>query len=320
MSQKHIVVENLQDLIRCITLSSLLELAGWPKIGNVHRTRDFAQTTFEHFLAGISAIQPSFFSLCKRINEKVQSKEDNLSVIQLGLFYKQSTKDMMDWQSGGNVLLGHILILAPLFSAAAICIKFGLRGLNEFKFMVNRVIEDATIEDTINLYKAMKICTPGGLGTIEKYDIYNDNAFEQLREDKITLKKIFQFSMDYDLISKEYATGFKIIIDKGLPYLFNTFIQTNNINETIVNTFLYILSEYPDTLIIRKTDKKSAQDVSNLALKILKYKGISTKKGLKLALKYDKKVQRKNGLLNPGTTADILTGIVFCALIFGLKF
>ncbi|MFX0009211.1 MAG: triphosphoribosyl-dephospho-CoA synthase [Candidatus Hermodarchaeota archaeon] len=320
MSQKHIVVENLQDLIRCITLSSLLELAGWPKIGNVHRTRDFVQTTFEHFLAGIATIQPNFFSLCKRINEKVQSKYDNLSIIQLGLFYKQSALDMINWQSGGNVLLGHILILAPLFSAAVICIKFGLKGLDEFKLIVNRVIEDATIEDTINLYKAIRICKPGGLGTIDKYDIYNQNSFEQLREDKITLKKIFQLSMDYDLISKEYATGFSIIIDKGVPYLFNTFIQTNNINETVVNTFLYILSEYPDTLIIRKVGKKSAQDVSNLALNILKHKGITSKKGLRLALKYDKKIQKKNGLLNPGTTADILAGVIFCALIFGLKF
>jgi len=186
--------------------------------------------------------------------------------------------------------------------------------------MVNRVIEDATIEDTINLYKAMRICKPGGLGTIDKYDIYNNSAFEQLREDKITLKKIFQFSMDYDLISKEYATGFSIVIDMGVPYLFNTFIQTNNINETVVNTFLYILSEYPDTLIIRKIDKKSAQAVSNLALKVLKHKGIASKKGLRLALKYDKKIQKKNGLLNPGTTADILAGVIFCALIFGLKF
>ena len=319
MSQKHFAVKNLQDLIRCITLSSLLELAGWPKIGNVHRTRDFVQTTFEHFLAGIATIQPNFFSLCKRINEKVQSKEDNLSAIQLGLFYKQSALDMINWQSGGNVLLGHILILAPLFSAAAICIKFGLKGLDEFKLMVNRVIEDATIEDTINLYKAMRICKPGGIGTIDKYDIYSHNAYEQLREDKITLKQIFQFSMDYDLISKEYATGFSIIIDKGVPYFFNTFIQTNNINETVVNTFLYILSEYPDTLIVRKIGKKNAQDVSNLALKILKQKGITSKKGLRLTLKYDKKIQKKNGLLNPGTTADILAGVIFCALIFGLK-
>ena len=319
MSQKHFAVKNLQDLIRCITLSSLLELAGWPKIGNVHRTKNFVQTTFEHFLAGIAAIQPNFISLCKRINEKVQSKDDNLNVVQLGLFYKQSAMDMMDWQSGGNVLLGHILILAPLFSAAVICIKFGIKGLAEFKLMVNRVIEDATVEDTINLYKAMRICKPGGLGTIDKYDIFNQDAFEQLRDDKITLKKIFQLSMDYDLISREYATGFSITFDKGVPYLFNTFIHTNNINETVVNTFLYILSEYPDTLIVRKIGKKNAQDVSNLALKILKQKGITSKKGLRLTLKYDKKIQKKNGLLNPGTTADILAGVIFCALIFGLK-
>ncbi|MCK4382115.1 MAG: triphosphoribosyl-dephospho-CoA synthase, partial [Candidatus Lokiarchaeota archaeon] len=47
-------------MIRCVNLSSLLELSGWPKPGNVHRTRNFEDTRFEHFLAGITAIQPNF--------------------------------------------------------------------------------------------------------------------------------------------------------------------------------------------------------------------------------------------------------------------
>ncbi len=319
MSHIQINIKSFEDLIRCVHLSSHLELFGWPKIGNVHRTRNFKNTKYEHFLAGIVAIQPNFRSLIDRVIENVKNIEDDLSFIRLGLFFKNAAEDMMNWQSGGNVILGHILILAPLASAAAVSIKLGFTSIKEFKRIVEKVINDATLEDTINLYEAIRICNPGGLGNITKYDVYNDQSIKQLKEDNIRLKEIFQFSMHYDLISQEYVSGFEIIINEGLPYFFETFNKTKDLNISIVNTYLKLLSVHPDTLIIRKADKKSAMYISNLALKILKYNGILTKKGLKLALKYDKKIQKENGRLNPGTTADLIAGIIFCALIFGLK-
>ncbi|KKL06222.1 hypothetical protein LCGC14_2598210, partial [marine sediment metagenome] len=60
--------------------------------------------------------------------------------------------------------------------------------------------------------------------------------------------------------------------------------------------------------------------ISNLASEILQYGGISSEKGLKLTKILDKELQEKKGKLNPGTTADLISGVIFCALIFGLKF
>ena len=57
-----------------------------------------------------------------------------------------------------------------------------------------------------------------------------------------------------------------------------------------------------------------------MASKFISQGGISTKKGFKLTLKFDKKLQKQNGKLNPGTTADLLAGVIFCALLFGLNF
>ena len=39
-----------------------------------------------------------------------------------------------------------------------------------------------------------------------------------------------------------------------------------------------------------------------------------------MAHKLDAFLQAKEGQMNPGTTADILAGVIFSALIFGLKF
>jgi len=193
---KAIVTQSVDDLVRCINLSSLLELSGWPKPGNVHRTKNFPNTRFEHFLAGIAAIQPNFKGFCETVYNSVKSEKESFSSIELGLFFKESANQMMKWQSGGNVLLGHILILAPLAAAATICLKLNMKKIENFESIIKKVIEDATVKDTVNLYDAIKICNPGGLGNIEKYDINDENSYKDIINDNINLKKIFELSKE----------------------------------------------------------------------------------------------------------------------------
>lgn len=312
-------IKSIEDLTISINLASLLELAGWPKPGNVHRTQDFQDTKFEHFLAGIAAIQPSFKSLCEKIYQSSYNNDEDYKSIGLGLFYKRAAKEMMKWQDGGNVLLGHILILVPLAAAATLCLKQNMLKIEDFKHFLRKVIDESTVQDTLNLYEAIRICNPGGLGKIEKYDIYNDNSIREIRTDKINLKKIFEIFKEYDLLSSEYSTGFSIILDEGLPYFLNTFNQFHNLNITTVNTYLKLLSEHLDTLIIRKSGREAAFYVTKKAKIILEHGGISSEKGLELAFKLDAELQEKKGNLNPGSTADLLAGIIFCALIFGLR-
>ncbi|MFX0136572.1 MAG: triphosphoribosyl-dephospho-CoA synthase [Candidatus Hodarchaeota archaeon] len=288
-----ISIKYIDDLIRCLSLASLLELAGWPKVGNVHRTKDFEKTRFEHFLAGIVAIQPNFRDFCEKVFQISFENEVDYEKIELGQFFKKSAEEMMKWQYGGNVLLGHILILTPLAAAATICLKNQQSTLEDLKYNLIKVIENSSINDTINLYKAIQLCDPGGLGKIEKYDIRDDNSINDIISDKINLKKIFDLSKEYDLISSEYSTGFKIILDEGLPYFFKSFSQYRDINIATVNTFLRLLSLNPDTLIIRKSGADSAVYVSQRAAKILEYGGISSKHGLKLAIELDDKLQEK---------------------------
>ncbi|MFX0008260.1 MAG: triphosphoribosyl-dephospho-CoA synthase [Promethearchaeota archaeon] len=316
----NISVESLDDLSRCLSLASLLELSGWPKPGNIHRTQNYERTRFEHFMAGIAAIQPNFRIYCKRIFQKSFKNEEDYKAVELGLFIKNAAKEMIKWQKGGNILLGHILILGPLAAAAIICIIKHQTKIENLKKYLEKIIENSSVNDTINLFHAIRICNPGGLGTTEKYDINDNKSIEELRKDNMNLKKIFEFSKEYDLISLEYATGFKIILDEGLQYFVNTFNKFKDINIAIVNTFLKLLSKYPDTLVIRKSGRDLALYISERASHILKYEGISTEEGLKLTLELDNELQAKKGKLNPGTTADLVSGVIFCALLFGLRY
>ena len=320
MSIQEIKIKSLNDLFRCIALSSLLEISGWPKPGNVHRTKNFLDTRFEHFIAGAVAIQPVFYDFCKKIYQKAPEKSTSYEFINLGEFFYKASESMMKWQQGGNVILGHILILAPLVAAATMCIKEDKKKYEDFKCYLNKIIDSATVEDTILLYKAINICNPGGLGHRINYDLTAKQSINELKRDGITLKKIFDISKNYDLISQEYSSGFKIILEIGLPYFREKFEFFNDINIATVNTFLKLLSEYEDTLIIRKSGRDAAKRVKKLAKEIILMNGIATKRGIKKVREFDEYLQQEEGKLNPGTTADILTGILFCALIFGLKF
>lgn len=317
-----IEIECVEDIIKCTTLSSLLELSGYPKPGNIHRTQDFKDTRFEHFLAGIAALQPVFSHFCNRIynSTKISSRKSNFDQIKLGKFFKDASKEMMNWQKGGNIMLGHILILGPLVASAVLSIKLGKKTLDEFKEILIKIIDEATVYDTLSLYEAINISDPGGLGKIEKYDLTDKNSIKELKRDRVKLKKIFEFSQSYDLISKEYASGFHIIINEGLPYFLKIFDKMNDVNIATVHTFLKILSNHPDTLIIRKSGMKSAEMVSEKSSKILNAGGLITKEGTRLIFELDTELQKKEGKLNPGTTADLIAGVIFMSLILGLRF
>jgi len=317
---KELVINTLEDIYKYINLSSLLEVSGWPKPGNIHRTRNFKDTRFEHFLVSITAVQTHFREFCKNVYKYSINIGEDYSFVKLGYLYREAAKTMMKSQKGGNTIFGHILILAPLAAAAAICLKSEAKKFKNFIFNVKKIIKDATVVDTVNLYQAILLCDVGGLGKVDEYDVYDKDSIKLIKKDKVSLKKIFQNSQDYDLISSEYANDFNIILQEGLPYFLEQFDKSNDINVAIVNAYLKILADYPDTLIIRKSGVEMAQAVSNNAQAIIARGGILTEEGLNLAWKLDTMIQEKEGKANPGTTADIVTGVIFCALLLGLKF
>jgi len=313
-------VGSVDDILTCINLASLLEVAAWPKPGNVHRTANFEKTRFEHFLAGISAIQPSFKKLCHRIFEIYKKNQHEFSFIKLGDFYLDAVKRMVNWQKGGNVLLGHILVLGILSATATFCLKQNKTTFDDFKKNLVKIINESTSEDSVKLYKAIRHCSPGGMGSVQKYDLYDDNSLQELALDDINLEKIFHLSKDYDSISSEYANGFPIILSEGLPYYLEVFEKTGDINITSVHTFLKILACHPDTLICRKSGLAAAKMVSLTAKEILDEEGLLSSKGREMIKKFDDFLQSKKGKSNPGTSADLLAGVIFVSLIFGLKF
>ena len=220
------------------------------KPGNVTRYEDFIDTSFEDFLISAAAIGPAFRATA------------NASVGEIILHAIRATRNLVRV----NTNLGIVLLLAPLAKAAELSPSVSLQSA------VGSVLQNLTVDDTQLAYQAIRLAKPAGMGTSQRYDLNQTTT-------DITLLQAMEVARDRDTISREYVTTYNITFAIGLVALKKTLAQGVPLPEAIVQTFLSILAEVPDTLIARKNGKEVAQQISNRAKRIIKKGGIFGDKG-----------------------------------------
>jgi len=310
------LTEKAEHISRCLELAILLEVSGYPKPGNVHRTADFPETRYEHFLASAVAIAPSF----KRAAEqgiKVSEEKIAPSEVCVGNIIKDAV-DIMGWsQSGGNTLLGAIILLAPIAVAAGmISNRFSLPKL---RGNIKVIVESTTPEDALDVYDAIAVVNPGGLGKSSKLDVTDPASKKKILEGQVTLFDTFEIASSYDSIASEWVHNYPITFDLGYPYFVRQLEETGDINTATVHAFLKILAEVPDTFISRKVGQAKAESISAEAGLVLKEGGLTTPLGRNLLQKLDSKLRDPEHDLSPGTTADITEAVLAINNLNGYK-
>ena len=131
---ERLIIKNGEDIVRCSQIAMILEVSGYPKPGNVHRTRDFPNTKFEHFLIGAITCGNSLNELVS-LSSKIGKGKLDLNELNLGKCILQGVEETINWQRGGNINLGLLLLLAPLSAAAAIVLERGELTVDEVRFL-----------------------------------------------------------------------------------------------------------------------------------------------------------------------------------------
>jgi len=301
----------------CLQLAVLLEVSAYPKPGNVHRTADFDETRYEHFLASAVALKPHF-QYAARQGVLIHNGKVDLDRVASGKIIKEAVLDVSSWQHGGNTMLGSIILLMPIAIGAGITLAAGAFSIQKLRRNLKSVTESTTPEDAVNLYDAINIAQPGGLGKAPELDVTNAASRKRIVEEEISLYQVFKISAPWDSISSEWVNNYPITFN-GYPFFTQQLQETNNINTATVHTFLKILSEVPDTLIARKAGKSKAKEVSAQAQKVLARGGLTTLKGQESLLKFDAKLRDPAHHLNPGTTADITAAVLSLAILNGYR-
>ncbi|MGQ9459846.1 MAG: triphosphoribosyl-dephospho-CoA synthase [Candidatus Bathyarchaeaceae archaeon] len=310
--------ETAEHVSRCLELAILLEVSAYPKPGNVHRTADFPETRYEHFLASAVAVAPHFKQAAERGIEISEGKIGPAN-IGIGAIIKDAVKSVSLWQNDGNTLLGSIILLSPLAAAAGITLTKERFSLSRLRENVRLIVESTTPMDAVDVYDAILVAKPRGLGKAPKLDVTDPASKQKILEDHVTLFEVFKIASEYDSVASEWVNNYPVTFDLGYPYFVQQLEETEDINKATVHTFLKILSEVPDTFIARKVGLAKAKEISAEARQALEKGGLTTRSGRSYLLRFDKKLRDPAHKLSPGTTADLTEAVLAISILGGYR-
>lgn len=279
------------------SLSELTRLAClWeatiPKPGNVHPHASFDDLTYDDFVTSANVIAPILgTSKNKRIGELV-------------LEAAQATMKAV----GKNTNLGIIIILAPLAVAR-----------REGK-LVSTILEEMGVQDAIDVYRAIRVMQPGGMGKVSEQDVSDIPT--------ITLLEAMRLAEDRDLIARQYSNGYRDVLQLLLPHLKQKYVHFSldheciNVHASLVlsvqSTFLTGIAELGETLIRRKCGEAVEKQAQLHARQILQAGWPRSEQAMDLFQQFDTWLRTDGHRRNPGTMADLIAATLFLALQEGV--
>ncbi|MHA2204763.1 MAG: triphosphoribosyl-dephospho-CoA synthase [Candidatus Thorarchaeota archaeon] len=303
-------------------LSILLE-ASSPKPGNVNRLQRFSDTGYRHFLASASLMGRGLYDAAKR-GVDLAAGLIKPSEVKLGKLIFACSEDVFTGLNKRNTILGTVLLYIPIVVCSAAAVqedsKFTVKGTKKW---LRNVIDATTFEDSIEVYRAFHVSKPGGdrnketmswTALHDRYDIDNPQVYDNISEDGLTLQELFKASAEVDSITKEWSEYFEMTLNEIFPHLDKHTRGLEDLEEGIVKTFVWLLSQQPDGLIVKKAGADRAENVRALAQRIIEENPEGATGGSLMA-QLDKELRKEGNLLNPGTTADLVSAAILCKLI-----
>jgi triphosphoribosyl-dephospho-CoA synthase len=310
--------EKAQHISKCLQLAIMLEVSV-QKPGNVSFTSSFEKTRVEHFLASAIAAGPTFQE-ASYLGTSVAKKRLKVGNVGLGQLIKDCAVDINFWQRGGNTILGTVMLFVPIAVAAGMTptkedyvLDFSLLRKN-----IDVAVKSTSALDSVHLYEAVGIANPSGLGKSPDFDVTNPASKERMLKENVSLFEVFKIASAYDDICNEWVSNYPVTFDLAYPYLMAQ-LESKPLNTSVVNAFLKILSERPDTFIARKVGKEKAVEVSAEAKEVLELGGLETATGKKRLAAFDKKVRSSGNKCNPGTTADLTASALALCVLGGYR-
>lgn len=249
--------------------------ASAPKPGNVHRFADFDDLDYLDLVLAAAAVA-----------DPLDRAADGVGLAVLRAL--EATRRVV----ATNANLGIILLLAPMAAVPPdVDLAVGLP----------RVLEALTVDDARYVYQAIRLANPGGLGRAAEQDVAD--------EPSVPLRQAMALAADRDLVARQYADGFSIVLGEGLPSLRRNLQSGLALDPAIVATYVETLANHPDSLIARKLGPDVAREASRRARAALDA-GLSPE----VLAALDAWLRADGHRRNPGATADVTAAVLLAAL------
>src|SRR5215218_4126780 len=273
------------DVVRAAQLACVLE-ASAEKPGNVTPSHDFDDTSYEDMLRSGIALGPELGHAGER------------GVGETALAAVRASRGA----AGANTNLGIALLLAPLARAAL--------SDGPLRERLGDVLRALTVDDARCAYAAIRLAGAGGLDEPVAHDVRD--------EPRVTLREAMAAAAQRDTIASEYVTDHSVTFELGLPALVDALDDGLRPRNAVVELALRLLAAVPDTLIARKRGAEAAGRAAASAQQVLTAGGVRSARGRSALAGFDSSLRREGNALNPGTTADLVTAVLFVALLEGV--
>jgi triphosphoribosyl-dephospho-CoA synthase len=273
---------NGDELQRQVLIACLLEVSA-DKPGNVTPRHDFPDMTFADMVRSAVALAPVFEAQRVRTRGVGELIADGV----------RATAAV----TASNTNLGIVLLFAPLARAAVT--RAGTESLRE---ALERVLAALDVADATAAFQAIVSAQPGGLGDAAEHDVREPA--------RITLREAMAVAAGRDSIASEYASGYAIVFESGLPLLKDTLRDGASTLDAVVSLHVGLLAAHVDTLIARKAGADAARAISQAASEV--------RDGSRTLERLDADLRRGGHRLNPGTTADLVAATLLAAQLTGV--
>jgi len=265
---------------QCATLACLLEVNA-PKPGNVHRAADFDDATLNDFAASAVAIGP--------LLEQAAAAGVGATVLRC----VQATRLV----ARTNTNMGAILLLTPLACVPRdASLELGIR----------KVLAALTPEDARDVYTAIGLAQPGGLGETAEMDVRGPPPD--------SLLAAMQAAAGRDAVARQYVTDFAHVLGDVAPRIVAGVDDGLPLPLALVHTHVQLLAERGDSLIARKCGDEINRQCVARAGRVLQ-SGSPREENYHAALSdLDFWLRSDGRRRNPGTTADLIAAALFACL------
>jgi triphosphoribosyl-dephospho-CoA synthase len=190
---------------------------------------------------------------------------------------------------GQNTNLGILLLCAPLARAA------------EAGLTLAAVLDSLDASDARDVFEAIRLASPGGLGQADRYDVTAQAA-------PPPLLAAMAEAAPRDRIARAYVTGFEDIRTVGAPALAAARASGLDAPWCASAVHLAYLAAFPDSHILRKHGAGIADTVRAQAATLAAGLDMASRPVARL-LAFDEELKRRG--INPGTSADFTVATLF---------
>lgn len=265
---------------QCFTLATIME-ATVPKPGNIHRGADFEDTSYPDFLVAAVMAGPV-------LDEAVE-----IPLGQTILSAVASTQAAVKT----NTNLGTLLLVAPLAKVPR---------PTPLKQGVVDVLANLSAQDAVDVYQAIRLARPGGLGKVDTADVAGPPP-----DDLIAAMRL---GAAHDMVARQYAQDFSDLFDTVVPWLARALDSPWSLAEAIVRLHVELMAAFPDSLIARRRGSQIANQAAAMARSVLESGSPGDEAYERGLADLDSWLRSDGHARNPGTTADLVAAGLFVAL------